>query len=310
MSEVIKVDSLTKVYGDKAKVGPISLSIRRQEVFGLVGPNGSGKTTTLRAVLGLLKPSSGEVKVFGFDPFKQPAQVNNKIGYSPEIPIFPSFFSAEKLLKITCAMKNIHGKQAAEEVKHILELTGLVNHAHRKVGNFSKGMIQRLSIGQALIGDPPLLVLDEPMLGVDPVGRAHIRDVLVELKKQGKTILFSSHELYEVERLSDRIGMVYLGKTVLEEEVSRLRSKQQIVSATVRKPVKPELISALKKLDGIEEITVDGATILIRLNGEIDPREKIAETVVLSGYGLIELKTVMSSLEDVFISKVKEDVGG
>ncbi|MEM0440629.1 MAG: ABC transporter ATP-binding protein [Candidatus Caldarchaeum sp.] len=308
MNEVVKVASLTKVYGDRVKVGPISLSIRRQEVFGLVGPNGSGKTTTLRAVLGLLKPSSGEVRVFGLEPVKQPAKVNNKIGYSPEIPIFPPFFSAEKLLKVTCAMKNIRGKQADEEVKHILELTGLVNHAHRKVGNFSKGMIQRLSIGQALIGDPPLLVLDEPMLGVDPVGRAHIRDVLVELKKQGKTILFSSHELYEVERLADRIGMVYLGRTVLEEELARIRSLQQVVSVTVRKPIGLELISALRKLDGIEDINVDGDTMFIRLNGENDPREKIAETVVQSGYGLLELKMVMSTLEEVFISKVKENV--
>ncbi|MDW8083959.1 MAG: ABC transporter ATP-binding protein [Candidatus Caldarchaeum sp.] len=310
MNEVVKVSSLTKVYGDKVKVGPVSLTIRKNEVYGLVGPNGSGKTTTLRAVLGLLKPSSGDVRVFEFDPFEQPEKVNNLVGYSPEIPVFPPFFSAEKLLKTTCVMKKIHGNEADKEVRQILELTGLVNHAKRKVGNFSKGMLQRLSIGQALIGDPPLLVLDEPMLGVDPVGRAHIRDVLYELKKMGKTILFSSHELYEVEKLADRIGMIYLGRTVLEELVENLRTSKKIVSVTLGRPAEDVLLTALKRIQGVEDVQTDGTTLFIRLANSTDPREEIARTIVVSGHGLKEFKLVLRSLEDVFIAKVKEHVGG
>ncbi|MCS7109998.1 MAG: ABC transporter ATP-binding protein [Candidatus Caldarchaeum sp.] len=310
MKEVVKVSSLTKIYGDRVKVGPISLTIRENEVFGLVGPNGSGKTTTLRAVLGLLRPSSGDVKVFGFSPFAAPQKVNHEIGYSPEIPVFPPFFSADKLLKTTCVMKGITGKAADQQVKQILELTGLVNHGHRKVGNFSKGMIQRLSIGQALVGDPPLLVLDEPMLGVDPVGRAHIRDVLFELKKRGKTILFSSHELYEVERLSDRIGMIYLGRTVLEEEVGRLRTSKKAVAVTLSRPVEKMLLTALQEIEGVAEIIADGTTLKISWEGHVDPREKIAEKIVASGRGLVEMRMVEQSLEDIFIAKVKEGVGG
>ncbi|MCS6784267.1 MAG: ABC transporter ATP-binding protein [Candidatus Caldarchaeum sp.] len=310
MKEVVKVSSLTKIYGDRVKVGPISLTIRENEVFGLVGPNGSGKTTTLRAVLGLLRPTSGEVKVFGLSPFAVPQKVNHRIGYSPEIPVFPPFFSAEKLLKTTCVMKGITGKAADQQVKQILELTGLVNHSHRKVGNFSKGMIQRLSIGQALVGDPPLLVLDEPMLGVDPVGRAHIRDVLVELKKQGKTILFSSHELYEVERLSDRIGMIYLGRTVLEEDVGKLRTSKKAVAVTLSRPVEKILLSALQEIEGVSEIIADGTTLKITWEGNMDPREKIAEKIVASGRGLLEMRMVERSLEDIFIAKVKEGVDG
>ncbi|MCS7133593.1 MAG: ABC transporter ATP-binding protein [Candidatus Caldarchaeum sp.] len=310
MKEIVKVSSLVKVYGDRVKVGPIDLTIREKEVYGLVGPNGSGKTTTLRAVLGLLKPSSGKVEVFGFDPFTNPEKVNERVGYSPEIPAFPPFYSAEKLLKTTCAMKKIYGMDADQHVKEILDLTGLVNHAHRKVGNFSKGMIQRLSIGQALVGDPPLLVLDEPMLGVDPVGRAHIRDVLFELKKRGKTILFSSHELYEVERLSDRVGMIYLGRTVFEEEVGKLRNARKMVSISLARPPHNALVESLLNVEGVKQILENGTKLIISIEDYIDPREKLAEIIVSSGFGLTEMKLVEQSLEDIFIAKVKEAVGG
>ncbi|MCS6770298.1 MAG: ABC transporter ATP-binding protein [Candidatus Caldarchaeum sp.] len=305
---VVVVDSLVKVYGDNGYVGPISLSMKKGEVYGLVGPNGSGKTTTLRAILGLLKPTRGKVSVFGMDPFNNPEKVNQMVGYSPEIPVFPSFFTARKLLSLSCQLKGLRGKDVAEEVERILDLTGLVNHADRKVGNFSKGMVQRLSIGQALVGDPELLVLDEPMLGVDPVGRAHIREILQGLRKMGKTILFSSHELYEVERLSDKVGMVYLGKTVLENAVSELISQngfQRSVQAVVKKPVDDRLVDALSVVEGVKSVHADGVVLTVDLEGLNDPRDKIAETIVASGYGLVELKTTSPSLEQVFIKMVK-----
>ncbi|MDW7977221.1 MAG: ABC transporter ATP-binding protein [Candidatus Caldarchaeum sp.] len=305
---VVVVDSLVKVYGDNGYVGPISLTMKKGEVYGLVGPNGSGKTTTLRAILGLLKPTRGKVSVFGMDPFNNPEKVNQMIGYSPEIPVFPSFFTARKLLSLSCQLKGLKGKDVAEEVERILDLTGLVNHADRKVGNFSKGMVQRLSIGQALVGDPELLVLDEPMLGVDPVGRAHIREILQGLRKMGKTILFSSHELYEVERLSDKVGMVYLGKTVLETAVSELVSQNGFhrrVQAVVKKPVDSRLVEALSVVEGVKSVHADGVVLTVDLDGFNDPRDKIAETIVASGYGLLELKTASTSLEQVFIKMVK-----
>ncbi|MCS7137023.1 MAG: ABC transporter ATP-binding protein [Candidatus Caldarchaeum sp.] len=305
---VVVVDSLVKVYGDNGYVGPISLSMKKGEVYGLVGPNGSGKTTTLRAILGLLKPTRGKVSVFGMDPFNNPEKVNQMVGYSPEIPVFPSFFTARKLLSLSCQLKGLRGKDVAEEVERILDLTGLVNHADRKVGNFSKGMVQRLSIGQALVGDPELLVLDEPMLGVDPVGRAHIREILQGLRRIGKTILFSSHELYEVERLSDKVGMVYLGKTVLENAVSELISQngfQRSVQAVVKKPVDDRLVDALSVVEGVKSVHADGVVLTVDLEGLNDPRDKIAETIVASGYGLVELKTTSPSLEQVFIKMVK-----
>ncbi|MCS7094825.1 MAG: ABC transporter ATP-binding protein [Thaumarchaeota archaeon] len=308
---MVKIASLVKAYSDGGRVGPITLSVKNSEVYGLVGPNGSGKTTTLRAMLGLLTPTSGSVEVFGVDPFSEPKKVNARVGYSPEIPTFPPFFTARKLLEVTCKLKGMNAQETKREVERVLDLTGLVNHAERKVASFSKGMVQRLSIGQALVGDPELLVLDEPMLGVDPVGRVHMREVLIEQRKEGKTIVFSSHELYEVERISDRVGMVYMGNTVLEGSVSDLLRSQDgrsVVEVVVKRRPNDEVRAAILRISGVKSLNVGDNSIWVELDNAHDPREEIAEVLVRSGCGLIEMRLVPPTLEDVFVRVVKQGV--
>jgi len=307
MSETVVVQDLVKVYGDGGRVGPISLTVRRREVYGLVGPNGSGKTTTIRAVLGLLKPTKGRVTVLGHNPFEKPKTVNQLIGYSPEIPVFPPFYTAEQLLTITCRLKGLSRHEAKQEVGRLLDPTGLVNHAGRKIGNFSKGMVQRLSIGLSMVGDPEILVLDEPMLGVDPVGRVQIRDILRGLKKDGKTIIFSSHELYEVERLADTVGMVYMGRTVLERAVSELLIRRGGIKvvAELKKPPHPETLEILKTLRGVDEVVAEGQSVTLLMNG-YDARDEVAKILANSESGLLGLKTLNPTLEEIFI-KVVED---
>jgi ABC-2 type transport system ATP-binding protein len=306
MYETVVVQGLVKHYGDGGRVGPISLTVRRQEVYGLVGPNGSGKTTTIRAILGLLKPSSGTVTVMGYNPFKDTKKVNLLVGYSPEIPVYPSFYSARQLLTITCRLKGLSRQDTKREVDRLLDLIGLVNHADRKIGNFSKGMVQRLSIGLAMVGDPEILVLDEPMLGVDPVGRVQIRDILGGLKKEGKTIIFSSHELYEVERLADTVGMVYMGRTVLEKAVAELLSNRDglRVVAELKKPPHPETLEKLRTLKGVEHVSAEAQHVTVLMNG-YDARDEVAKILANSDYGLVGLKTLNPTLEEVFIKVVE-----
>ncbi len=306
MSEIVAVQGLEKVYGEGVRVGPISLTVKRGEVYGLVGPNGSGKTTTIRAILGLLKPTAGRVDVLGYDPFENPKTIHLHVGYSQEIPVFPPFYTARQLLTVTCRLKGFSRQETKQEINRLLDLTGLVNHADRKVGNFSKGMIQRLSIGLAMVGDPEMLVLDEPMLGVDPVGRVQIRDILRDLKKDGKTVIFSSHELYEVERLADRVGMVYMGRTVLENAVTELLNSRGglKVVAELRKPLGPETLERLKNLGGIDEVRADGLYVTMMMNG-VDLRDEVARILANSGSGLLELKTHTPTLEEVFIKVVE-----
>ena len=305
--EVVRVESLVKRYGDGGEVGPISLTVRRGDVYGFVGPNGSGKTTTIRAMLGLLKPTSGRVEVFGMDPWRHSKRVNALLGYSPELPSFPSFLTARQVLEITGRLKGLGGSELRREVERVLDLTGLVNHADRRVGNFSKGMVQRLSIGQALIGDPELLVLDEPMLGVDPVGRVQIREMLLEVRRGGTTILFSSHELYEVERLATRIGMVYLGRTVLEGGIDEIlhHDGSVRVRAVTKAPPGEEVVESLRTMEGVKEVRTDGNSVTVVAADSVDVRAQVAERLVLSGCGLLELKTERPSLEEVFMDRVR-----
>jgi ABC-2 type transport system ATP-binding protein len=305
--EVIRVESLVKRYGDGGEVGPISLTVRRGDVYGFVGPNGSGKTTTIRAILGLLRPTSGRVEVFGMDPWKDSKRVNALLGYSPELPSFPAFLIARQVLEITGRLKGLGGSELKREVERVLDLTGLVNHADRRIGNFSKGMVQRLSIGQALIGDPELLVLDEPMLGVDPVGRVQIREILLEVRRGGTTILFSSHELYEVERLATRIGMVYLGRTVLEggiEEVLHHDGSVRVKAVTRSAPGE-EVIESLRRIEGVRDVRADSNSVTVVADESVDVRDRVAERLVLSGCGLLELRTERPSLEEVFMERVR-----
>jgi ABC-2 type transport system ATP-binding protein len=309
MSETVVVEGLVKVYGDGVRVGPISLTVRRGEVYGLVGPNGSGKTTTIRAILGLLKPSGGRVSVLGYDPFEEPKRVNLLVGYSPEMPVFPPFYTARQLLTVTCRLRGLSRDDARREVDRLLDITGLVNHADRRVGNFSKGMVQRLAIGLATVGDPEILVLDEPMLGVDPVGRVQIRDILRDLKREGKTIIFSSHELYEVERLADKVGMVYMGRTVLERSVAQLlgdRGRIRVV-AELRRPPSPETLDMLRTVRGVGEVRAEGQHVTVVMNG-YDAREEVARILANSGSGLLGLKTLNPTLEEVFIEVVERAV--
>ncbi len=305
--EVVRVESLVKRYGDGGEVGPVSLTVRRGDVYGFVGPNGSGKTTTIRAMLGLLRPTSGKVEVFGMDPWRESKRINSMLGYSPELPSFPSFLTARQVLEITGRLKGLSGSDLRREVGRVLDLTGLVNHADRKVGNFSKGMVQRLSIAQALIGDPELLVLDEPMLGVDPVGRVQIREILLDAWRRGTTILFSSHELYEVERLATRLGMVYLGRTVLEGRIEEVLHHPDGIRVRAVTKVTPgeEVIESLRRIEGVREVSVDGNSVTVLSADSDDVRSQVAERLVLSGCGLIELRTERPSLEEVFMERVR-----
>ena len=307
MYETVVVRDLVKVYGDGGRVGPVSLTVRRQEVYGLVGPNGSGKTTTIRVILGLQKPSSGTVTVKGYNPFKESKKINLFTGYSPELPVYPPFYTARQLLTITCKLKGLSRHDAKREVDRLLDLVGLVNHADRKIGNFSKGMVQRLSVGLAMVGDPEILVLDEPMLGVDPVGRVQIRDILKDLKREGKTIIFSSHELYEVERLADTVGMLYMGRTVLEKPVAELlnnRGGGMRVVAELKKPPRPETLERLRTLKGVEQVSAEAERVTILMNG-YDVREEVARILANSDTGLVGLKTQNPTLEEVFIQVVE-----
>ena len=201
-------------------VDGLVLEVRDNEIFGLLGPNGSGKSTTIKIVLGLLEPSHGECAIFG-KPSRSVA-ARQRVGFLPESPYFYRYLSGRELVSYYARLCGVNKDKLDAAVDSVIELVGMQEAAHRRVGTYSKGMLQRIGLAQAIVHDPRLIILDEPTAGVDPLGAAAIADIVRELKARGKTILLSSHLLAQIEGLCDRVAILHRGKLVREGRIDEL----------------------------------------------------------------------------------------
>ncbi len=283
----VQITGLTKLYPVPLRrqkvvaVKNLNLEVKEGEVYGLLGPNGSGKSTTLKVLLGLVTPTHGESKIFGHE--SRNYQSHREVGFLPENPYFYKYLTATETLRFygkICGM----GKRAIEaRIDELLTLVGLDDARHRRVGGYSKGMLQRIGLAQALIQDPRLIVLDEPTAGVDPVGSRQIRDLILELKRRGKTVLLTSHLLEQVQEVCDRVGIMARGIMVREGQLS-------------------ELVTVAKQTEYVIENAPPGL------------EEKIAALVQSSGATLVAARPAELSLESVFLEATggggKEVTGG
>lgn len=196
----------------------LDLSVKKGESYGLLGPNGAGKTTTQKLLLGLIKPTAGEIKVLGKSPGDM--EVLSRIGFLPETPYFYAYLSAYEFLDFFAQLFSLSTKERKDRIKELLELVSLSEAGSRPIRKFSKGMMQRLGIAQALLNDPELVFLDEPNSGLDPIGRRDIRNIMLKLKAAGKTIFFNSHMIPDVKEICDRVGVLHRGKMVGQGSVT------------------------------------------------------------------------------------------
>jgi ABC-2 type transport system ATP-binding protein len=206
----VKYPSSKRGVPPKTAVADLDLEIRSGEVFGLLGPNGAGKTTTMNVLLGFVNATSGDAKIFGLTA-REP-QARQRLGYLPELTYYYKFLSAEELLRFYAEIFGIPKQQREKRIDDVLKLVDLEHARKRLIKTYSKGMQQRVGLAQALINNPDLLILDEPTSGLDPVGRMQVREIIQRLKSEGKTVLFSSHELGEVETVCDRVAILHEGK--------------------------------------------------------------------------------------------------
>jgi ABC-2 type transport system ATP-binding protein len=223
MISAIAIEQLSKTYQGKRRqrieaLKGLSLSVEPGEVFGFLGPNGAGKSTTIKVLVGQLKPTGGSARIFGQNV--DTTQARRRIGYLPENPAFYDFLTAQEYLDLVGCCHEMSPDAIRQKSSRVLSLLDLTDAARRPIRGYSKGMVQRLGLAQALLHDPDLYILDEPMSGLDPVGRALVKEIMLELKKQGKTVFFSTHVIADVEAVCDRVGIVAKGELRAEDAVS------------------------------------------------------------------------------------------
>ena len=246
----VEIEHLTKVFRIPMRrervvaVRDLSLRVEAGEVYGLLGPNGSGKSTTLKILLGLVSATRGTTRVFGEDSGL--VRSRKDVGFLPENPYFYKFLTGAETVRFFGKLGGLGGKHLESRVEELLDLVGLTEAAGRRVGGYSKGMLQRIGLAQALVQDPGLLVLDEPTAGVDPVGSREIRDLILALKARGKTILLCSHLLSQVQEICDRVGILARGVLVREGRVDELLSVRDRTELVLEQ-ASPEKIAALRE---------------------------------------------------------------
>lgn len=303
---VIEINNLTKDYEvgflKKKRVralDDLSLDVRRGEIFGFLGPNGAGKTTTLKLLMRLIYPTSGSARILGHSIAD--VSTRARIGYLPENPYFYDYLSGRELLEYTAALFGIPSSEAAVRNNDLLGQVGLdTDRANRQLRKYSKGMLQRIGIAQALVNDPEIVFMDEPMSGLDPIGRREVRDLLLSLRQQGKTIFFSSHILSDVEALCDRAAILTRGKLVRCGTVNELTAVQnsamEILATGIEASELGRFSAALSSLESATA-TPNGVHLVLGDPGAVD--EALA-LIRECGGKLVSINPRRASLEDLF----------
>jgi len=297
----IEIENLTKKFKKFTAVDNVSYKVRKGEIFGFLGPNGAGKTTTIKSILGLIKKSSGDIRINSHDIVKNSIESKKEIGYLPERVSFYENLTPIQTLNFFCELK----RYDKSIIKSLINEVGLEDAMNRKVGTFSKGMVQLLGVAQVMIGKPSIYILDEPMAGLDARWVKIIREKIKMLNEQGATILFSSHILSEVENICDRVAIINKGKLIAEDTISNiskyLKMKPQLKITIENLDGKvPNIIS---ELDGVESVEAKNNTLFVTCESDI--RSKVITKLEGAGFKIIDIKTIEPSLEDAFVKLIE-----
>jgi ABC-2 type transport system ATP-binding protein len=299
----IETHGLRKVFGEKVAVEDLTLSVERGEVFGFLGPNGAGKTTSVKMLLALTAPTGGEGFLFG-KPIGDP-DVRARVGFLPEHFRFHDWLSAEEFLQLHADLYHMPRDLAAQRMDELLELVGLEEHRTKKLREYSKGMLQRIGLAQALLNRPDLVILDEPTSGLDPVGRRLVRDIIRDLRQQGTAVFLNSHLLSEVEITCDRVAFIKHGEVVRSSRLQDLAEGALSVEVLV-KNLTPDTVDGLSRWSS--NVRADGEHLSLTLRIETD-LPQINRYLVEHGADVYALRPQHISLEDLFIEIVGTDGG-
>lgn len=291
----IQVSQLTKVYGKQKAVNNISFDVRPGDILGFLGPNGAGKSTTMKIATGYIPPSSGEVKVAGFDVVKEAKSVRQNIGYLPEHnPLYLDMYVHE-YLGFIASLHGIKGSRKKERVAEMISLCGLTVEQNKQIGMLSKGYRQRVGLAQALIHDPKVLILDEPTTGLDPNQLAEIRNLIKEISKD-KTVILSTHIMQEVKALCNRVIIINRGEIVANDTVERLTAGS---GALLRIEFQSEVArKELQALPGVQELQGRGTKYTIKAKKDL--REQLFKHAAEKGWVILSMQLEEQNLEEIF----------
>jgi ABC-2 type transport system ATP-binding protein len=304
----LEVKNLTKSYGPFPGIWDVNLAVKQGTLHGFLGPNGSGKTTTIKCIMGLLHKTSGDIRVFGEEPLGDAVEMKRRVGYLPELPSYPTYLNGREVLFTYGRIRGITGDALAVESRALLSQVGLTDAREKVVGKYSKGMQTRLGLAAAMLGKPDLLILDEPTEGLDPVGVIDVRELLKKLVSEGRTVLLSSHQLPEVQQMCSMVTVLKEGRTVTEGSVEELAKRMRggVIYRAEFDSLGPDLMDELKKVVGVSEITpVEEDVVAILLSEDYDVRPSLARLAVQHGSLLLSCEREEASLEELFISLMR-----
>ncbi|MDE0033135.1 MAG: ABC transporter ATP-binding protein [Deltaproteobacteria bacterium] len=305
---IIETAGLTKRYRDKMAVSDLDLQIARGEVFGFLGPNGAGKTTTILMLLGLTEPTHGTASVCGFNPTTQPLEVKRRVGYLPENPGFYEDLTARENLAYIARLNRIGEDRLDGLLGRVLEQVGLAEDADRPVREFSRGMKQRLGIGEVLVKEPEVIILDEPTLGIDPEGVTRLLDLITRLQHEsGLTVLLCSHLLHQVQQVCQRIGIIVRSRMVVQgspDELGKAIRQERQWNFFVEVGGDQPMEEALSALPGVDECQHQGSGWSLRCTRDVRP--ELMTLVREQGVGLLQLRAEDPTLEEIYLKYFRE----
>jgi ABC-2 type transport system ATP-binding protein len=280
----------------------ISFSVKRGEIFGFVGPNGAGKTTTLKVLMGLIRATSGSATILGHDITE--TAYRKEIGFLPENAYFYDYLTGRELLDFYARLSGVGAEHRDERVSTLLEWVGLSDAADQRIRTYSKGMAQRVGIAQALVHDPSVVFLDEPMSGLDPIGRKEIRDLILRLRAEGKTVFMNTHILSDVEMVCDRVAIIVAGKIMYQGCTEDFLSDDKLMFEIVISGVRPELVSTLEERFAAE---LRGVGERVEMRVKEKQVEPVLAAVLEAGGRIGAVTPQRASLESIFLDAVREE---
>lgn len=306
---IVETIDLTKTYANTTVVNRLNLRIEEGDIFGFLGPNGAGKTTTILMLLGLTEPTSGTARICGYNSTREPLKVKRLTGYIPENVGFYEDLTAGYNLTYTGRLNGFPDKVVRKRVSEALDIVGLSESADQMVGEFSRGMKQRLAIADVLVKMPKVAILDEPTSGIDPQGIVHMLDLIAKISKEKKmTVIMSSHQLYQVQRICKHVGILSQGKLVTEGSLDQME-KEAPGGGRFRIEIKlveitSALIDCIKRIKGVASVERREDSLLVSCSEDL--RAQIAKAIVEANGLLVEMKIQSFTLEDIYMKHLKE----